>query len=165
MGLFDKKKKDDFGSPVEEVSVSTPRAQPAAQPAAQPVAQPAKPPAAPAPEVEAESDFGINKAIELMRQLPQDNKELVVTVVKTTLQAMNVKLATIIRDADRKLKSIEGTVEGLRKEIADFEKEIATRKDKITVLETDHKETTAVKGHLILAEKLAEKPKPSGPAK
>ncbi|MBK9033610.1 MAG: hypothetical protein IPL61_20495 [Myxococcales bacterium] len=162
MGLFDKKKKDDFGSPVEEISLTAARTPPGGTPVATatPAPAPAAPPRPPAPDPEA--DFGINKAIELMRQLPQDNKELVVTVVKTTLQAMNIKLATIISDADRKLKGIEGNVDGLRKEIADFEKEIATRKDKIASLEADHKETTAVKANLILAEKLAEKPKPSG---
>lgn len=164
MGLFDKKKKDDFGSPVEEISLTAARTPPGGTPAATP-ATPATPAPAPPPAPDPEADFGINKAIELMRQLPQDNKELVVTVVKTTLQAMNIKLPTIISDADRKLKGIEGNVDNLRKEIADFEKEIATRKDKIASLEADHKETTAVKANLILAEKLAEKPKSSGGAK
>jgi len=152
MGLFDKKKKaDEFESPVEEINL-------AARSAAPPPGPPARP-----PEPEPATDFGINKAIELMRALPAQNPELVVTVVKTTLEALRIKVPTIISDADRKLKNIEGRVDGLKKEIADFEREIAQRKDLIAGLEADHKETSMVKERLGLAEKLAGDKKPAPP--
>lgn len=165
MGLFDKKKKsgDDFDSPVEEINLSAP---PSAAPAGPPPGQApeaAAPAAAPAPKKAAPVDYGINRAIELMRMLPGDNVELVVRVVKTTLESTNVKIVDIIEDASRKQKDIEARVDMLKKEIADLEAEIATRQKEIAALEADHKETTMVKERLILGEKLSGSPQPTSP--
>jgi hypothetical protein len=204
MGLFDKKKKgdDDYDSPVEQVSLSTPKApagapaaaasqaRPASStPAAQSAPQPAAPvlpssstgsaaqslasaPASPAPaRAQArppQDDFdvpnyGIEKAIELMRLLPADNVELVVQVVKKTLESLQIQVPSIIKDASRKQQDIEGRIDVLKKEIAELEGEISTRKTEISALETDHKETTSVKERLILAEKLTEERKGTSP--
>src|SRR5690349_23212553 len=153
MGLFDKKVKkagDDFDSPVEQVSLS------AAPPVApKPAAEPEPHPARPAPMDVDHPDYGINKAIELMRALPSENVELVVRVVKTTLESTNIKVASIIKDATRKQGELEGRVGVLKKEIAELEAEITTRRREISTLEADHKETTMVKDRLQLAEKLA----------
>lgn len=157
MGLFDKKKKsDDFDSPVEEINLAA-RSGPVAKPAAP--APATTNPAGTVREIDAEPppDFGINKAIELMRQLPGDNAELVVTVVKTTLEALHIKIPTIIADAERKLRTIEGRVDSLKKEIGEYEREIAQRKSQISALEADHAETSTVKERLGLAEKLGAK--------
>lgn len=162
MGLFDKKKKDDFGSPVEEVNLNAPRPTTGAAPS-QPVQTKATPAPAAVAADEPPPEFGINQAIELMRELPKNNTEVVVTVVKTTLGALKIKVGTIIKDADRKLKSIEGKVDGLKKEIVDFEAEIATRRGQIAALEADHQETTGVKEQLILSETLAERGKSGAP--
>ena len=156
MGLFDKKKKggDDFDSPIEEISLAAKPA-PAPQDPGQTVpghahAAPKKP-----PEPEPELHFNIDKAIELMRQLPQDNVELVVKVVKTTLESMHIKVGAIIEDASRKQAHIEQRIAGRKKEIADLEAEIAVRKQEIGGLEADHAETTTVKERLMLSEKQA----------
>jgi hypothetical protein len=98
--------------------------------------------------------YGIEQAIALMRALPMDNNPaLVVAVIKTTLESLKVKVADIISDAARKQKDLEERVSNLKRAIADFEKEIETRKEEIARLEADHKETTAVRGRLELAEK------------
>jgi cell division protein FtsB len=178
MGLFDKRDKkkkgnDDFDSPVEQIDLSAsapepepakPRpaaeAEPRPAPAAAAVAEPARP--APARTIEADLpedddyplvDYGIDKAIELMRSLPQENVELVVTVVKTTLESLNVKLGVIIKDATRKQENIQSRIKVLKSEIAEYEQEIATRKQEIDNLETDFKETSTVKERLQMAEK------------
>src|SRR5262249_11821129 len=165
MGLFDKKVKkpgDDFDSPVEQVSL-------AQAPPAAPMSRPAEARAAAPMDVD-HPDYGINKAIELMRMLPSENVELVVRVVKTTLESTNIKVAAIIKDATRKQGELEGRVGVLKKEISELEAEIATRKKEIAALETDHRETTMVKDRLQLAEKLAgatvaepERPSPRPP--
>ena len=99
-------------------------------------------------------DYGIDSAIQLMRALPVDqNVELVVQVIKTTLESLRVKVSDIIQDASRKQKDLEGRVSHLKKEIVDFEKEITQRKDEITKLDADHAETSSVKARLELAEK------------
>ena len=98
--------------------------------------------------------YGIEQAITLMRALPVDqNPALVVAVIKTTLESLKVKVSDIISDAARKQKDLEERVSNLKRAIADFEKEIETRKEEIARLEADHKETTAVRGRLELAEK------------
>lgn len=167
MGFFGKKGEDkqhpatpnedgDFAdSPVENVSL-----------AARPAPAPAP---APMPVEEERPNYGIDNAIELMRVLPpssEQNVELVVTVIKTTLESLKVRISDIIEDASRKQKRLEDRVSDLKKEIADFEKEIQTRKEEIARLEADHAETTNVKARLELAEKAqkaaaAAKPKPA----
>jgi len=148
MGLFDKKVKkpgDDFDSPVEQVSLAQ---------APPPMPRVAEGRAASPMDVD-HPDYGINKAIELMRMLPSENVELVVRVVKTTLESTNIKVAAIIKDATRKQGELEGRVNVLKKEISELEAEISTRKKEISALETDHRETSMVKERLQLAEKLA----------
>lgn len=175
MGLFDKRDKkrqsDDFDSPVEKIDLSAPAtdepvemtADPPPTAASEPApraaaAAPAPRPRAPEPEEDDVYDtgFGIQKAIDLMRTLPQDNVELVVQVVKLTLESTRIKISHIIDDATRKQDDIQGRIKVLKEEIADFEKEIALRKEEIGSLEADYTETTTVKDRLQLAEKLTQ---------
>jgi hypothetical protein len=179
MGLFDKKDKkrrDDFDSPVDRVELTpTPAAPPepalatataaAAEPAPEPVKPAAKAAPAPArapeppPEVD---DYGIDKAIELMRTLPSENIELVVQVVKFSLESVGIHLPTIIKDAIRRQNDLQSRVGALKSEIAELEAEIKLRKDEIGRHEADHKETTMVRERLELAEKLGKGNKPAG---
>src|ERR1041384_7161880 len=116
-----------FDSPTENVSLDAPPPK-------------AAPPPPPGKDPPASLDYGINAAIQLMRSLPVDqNPELVVTVIKTTLKSLRVKVPEIIADASRKQADLEKRVETLTKEITDFEKEIAQRREEIGRLEADHK--------------------------
>jgi hypothetical protein len=165
MGIFDRapNKKGDkaatpspedadyYDSPVETVSLDgPPKQQGGAQPAG---ARPAQ--AKVMVEEDVRPAYGIENAIQLMRQLPQDdaNIQLVVTVIKTTLESLKVKVSDIIDDASRKEKDLEGRVGNLKTAIAEFEKEIQQRRDEIAKLEADHAETSSVKARLQLAEK------------
>jgi hypothetical protein len=172
MGLFDKRdkrssKKDDFDSPVEKIDLSAPPAEP--EPVSPAAAPPEPAPAArvieaappPEPVEEYDTSFGIDKAIELMRTLPSDNVELVVQVVKLTLESTKIKITTIIEDATRKQEDIQGRIKVLKSEIADFEKEIAVRREEIGALEADFDETSMVKERLQLAEQLTGKSPPA----
>jgi hypothetical protein len=148
MGFFGKRGEDkqtppheegDFSdSPVEQVSLAPKQTPP------------------PRPVDEERPLYGIDQAIELMRALPQaseQNVELSVVIIKTTLESLKVRVSDIIEDASRKQKRLEERVGDLKKEITDFEREIQTRKDEIGRLEADHAETSSVKGRLELAEK------------
>jgi hypothetical protein len=171
MGLFDKKKGDVkapahedeeagyYDSPVETVSLSGS----ASKPSASNGAAAAAPAASSKVVVNTQADdeprphYGIEQAIQLMRALPVDqNPALVVAVIKTTLESLKVKVADIIGDADRKQKDLEERVANLKRAIADFEKEIETRREEIARLEADHKETTAVRARLEMAEKASQ---------
>ncbi|MBZ0233465.1 MAG: hypothetical protein K8M05_14155, partial [Deltaproteobacteria bacterium] len=116
---------------------------------------------APAPEAD---DYGIDKAIELMRTLPQENIELVVQVVKFSLESVGIHLPTIIQDAIRRQNDLQGRIASLKAEIAELEAEIKQRKDEISKHEADHKETSTVRDRLELAEKLGKGGKPSAAA-
>jgi hypothetical protein len=105
-------------------------------------------------------DYGIEKAIELMRTLPQENVELVVQVVKFSLESVGIKLPAIIEDAIRRQKDIQGRIGVLKGEISELEQEIKTRKDEIERLDADHKETSMVRDRLELAENIG-KPRPA----
>jgi hypothetical protein len=103
--------------------------------------------------------YGIEETIRLMRGLPVDqNLELVVRVVKTTLESVRVRLPTIIQEATKKQQFIAQQIAGLSGEIAGFEAEIAKRRQAIDHLEQDLAETTKVKERLELAEGSATPP-------
>ena len=177
MGLWDKrsdkkKQADDFDSPVEHIDLSAP-VTPAPQAVASTQDSPAimqddamPPPAsrraAPEPDFYGQS-YGIDKAIQLMRTLPSDNVELVVQVVKHTLESTNVHIPEIIGDARRKQDDIQGRIKVLRDEIAEFEREIESRREEISRLDADYKETSLVRERLELAENLGKKKPPEGP--
>jgi hypothetical protein len=145
---------DYYDSPVETVSLDGPKGGNQQQQQAG-GARPAQPAAKPVVEEEARPSYGIESAIQLMRQLPQDdpNVQLLVTVIKTTLESMKVHVSDIIEDAVKKEKDLEGRVSNLKSAIAEFEKEIQQRRDEIAKLEADHAETSSVKARLQLAEK------------
>src|SRR5262245_93940 len=154
MGLCDKRVKpnqqDDFEGPVEQVNL---RPTPAPAPrTASPPATPAAGPPASSPSDGDGQTYGIDRAIELMRRLPTDNMEIVVQVVKATLESLEVSVGSIIRDAQRKEARITARVEQLRKEISELESEITTRRNEIGELEADQRETGMVKERLSLAE-------------
>lgn len=149
MGLFDRKRPEE-----EDIAPQPAPAKPAPAPAkpaaAKPAAAVAKPAAKPAAEP-AKPTYGIQNAIELMRQLPSDNVPLVVEVVKKTLESLHVDIGSIITDAERKRARIDDRVVNLQAEIDDFEEEIAARKDEIEALTADRDETKTVKERLELA--------------
>ncbi len=148
MGLFDRKR------PEEETVAPAPepvaQAAPVKQAAPKKAAEPAKAAVIPAAEP-AKPAYGIQNAIELMRQLPNDNVALVVEVVKKTLESLHVDIGSIIDDAERKRARIDDRVTNLQAEIDDFEEEIAARKDEIEALTADREETKTVKERLELA--------------
>jgi hypothetical protein len=145
---------DYYDSPQETVSLSdAPKATgPVKVTPGAPAAQAVRP--APTPVEDERPSYGIENAIQLMRALPVDqNVELVVAVIKGTLESLKVKVSDIIEDAVRKEKDLEGRVTNLKQAIQEFEKEIQQRKDEISRLEADHAETSSVKSRLMLAEK------------
>jgi hypothetical protein len=174
MGLFDKKKKgrDDFDSPVEQIDLSAAGAAPAADQGGNEAdeaetverASSAAARARSSRSTDAErrrtrgapSTYGIDDAIALMRTLPSENGELVVQVVKHTLESARIDIGVIIEDAIAKQQRTESRIAVLRDAIAELEREIDTRRAEIDQLETDNRETTRVKERLVLAEKLTQ---------
>ena len=108
-----------------------------------PVEEPAAPPLS----------YGIQDAILLMRTLPVDqNVELVVSVIKRTLESLNVGVPDLIEDAARRQAMLTQQVQELHRQIANLEHEIQRRKEQIQQIEADYAETTMVKERLEMAE-------------
>lgn len=135
--------------PRPQVQPQRPQAQ--AQPDPRPAPAPAQVSRPAAPPASAPPAYGIQKAIELMRSLPSDNIPLIVQVVRTTLESTNVDVPSIIEDAKAKRARIVARIEGLRREIANYEEEIAARREEIVALDADHAETKLVQDRLELS--------------
>jgi hypothetical protein len=92
---------------------------------------------------------GIDHAIQLIRSLPTDkNVDLVVKVLKTTLESLGIRIADIVLDAAQRQKELQGRVGQLKTEIEHLQKEIEQRSEEIVRLEAAYAETTKVRGYL-----------------
>ena len=112
--------------------------------------------------------FGIDNAIALMRSVPMDqNADLVIKVVRATLESLNVRVSDIVRDAEKRQGELEGRISVLKGEIGTLEKQMELRVAEIVRLEAAHSETSTIRQRLNLTEspvKNSEAPKPHGVA-
>ncbi len=93
-------------------------------------------------------EYGIQDAIELMRELPDVNTEIVISVVIKTLGSANIQVAEIIADAQKRETRIENRSVELIKNIEQLEVQIAGLTEEITHLNSDFEETSKVKNLL-----------------
>jgi hypothetical protein len=115
-----------------------------------------EPPVQAAPSNAPRPAYGIADAINLMRSLPQDlqTTDIVVQVIKRTLESAKIDVAAIIGDATQKEDMIEKRIRELQAEIENYQVQIQTRSGEITRLQSDLEETSRVKERLVMAEKL-----------
>ncbi len=99
-------------------------------------------PYAPAP---AKPSYGIEDAISLMRELPDNKKEMVIAIVQKTLVSAKINVHTIIDDATRKIDRLEKKNEKLSVEIRELEEAIVQRKMEMDKNLRDVEETREVK--------------------
>jgi len=97
-------------------------------------------------------DYDIEKAIRLMSALPEGETQLIVTIVRQTLESMGVDVGDIIQDAECKEKRLNDRHQKLRHSIRDFEAKIADKNQQIKALLEDLKETSKVKQQLQLTQ-------------
>lgn len=102
--------------------------------------------AAPPPQQQlSKTSYGIEDAIKLMRELPEDKKEMVITIVQKTLISARVNVSSIIEDAAKKIERLEKKNEKLIQEIRELEEAITLRKLETEKNEHDVLETRNVK--------------------
>lgn len=123
----------------------------------EPKSPPALPQASMAPSLP-EPSFGIDEAVVLMRQLPSRNIDLVMQVVKKTLESLRVDVPKIIEGAAEKEHRIEQRILSLKSEIETLESKISTHRKEIGGLEAEQKEVLQVKERLSLAQKAEQEP-------
>ncbi|MGI1677367.1 MAG: hypothetical protein K6L75_01425 [Cellvibrionaceae bacterium] len=102
------------------------------------------------------SGYGIEDAILLMKSLPRDNPEVVVTVVKKTLESTKIQVQDILNDAKDKEERIRSKHKALEAEIKQLQEQISKRNQQISDLVQDLNETTDVRQQLELALELDE---------
>ena len=90
-------------------------------------------------------NYGIEEAVGLMRKLPDVDTEVVITVVRKTLESANVRVNEIIADAEKKEGNINKRTNTLTSEIEELQKKITLRNKEISILTKDLQETTKVK--------------------
>ncbi len=95
------------------------------------------------------SPVGIDHVITLMRSLPTDkHADVVVMVLKTTLESLNIHVVDIVADAAKRMAQIDGRVTQLETEIATLQQEINKRTDEIERMKAARDETAKVKEYL-----------------
>lgn len=98
-----------------------------------------------------QSSYGIDHLVRLMRELPNGNVELVVRVLKKTLESVSISVPGLIQQASQRETELEERMAGHRRAISALEDEIASKKRAIEELEATYKEVTVVKERLNLA--------------
>jgi len=102
-------------------------------------APPAQKPQTRAPELPTPGrSFGVSDLILLMKTIPIDHHpDLVVQVVKSTLESVGVHVSDIIDDALRHEGAMRDRVSGVESEIDGFMREIESRRELIAQIEED----------------------------
>ncbi len=162
MGLFSKK--NDYESVAMEIDASQQRRRERAN-ASTPSASsasaqtnPPRPPAAPSPKINVSmpppvetakptpvSPYGIDEVIQLMRELPDNKKEMVILIVQKTLASAKIDIRTILDKATRKLEGLQSKNDKLKSEIRDLEELIIQKKSDVDRIRRDMEETQAVR--------------------
>ena len=113
------------------------------------------------PSSETNMRYGIDDAIKLMRTLPvEENENLVVRVMKTTLESLKVRIGDIVDDAMKRQDVLGNKFADYREQISSFEREIEARRHEINRLEEELGEVTRVKERLVAADNLSVTPNP-----
>jgi hypothetical protein len=130
----------------------------------------AEPPSLPPPQAAEEPQsassrtYGVADLIRLLKSIPVDqHPDLVVRVVKTTLESVGVHSSLVIEDAVRQESAINEQIVILEGEIEDLSAEIQMRRDHIAKLQMDLAETTYAKERLLGVEGVAFAPAPPDP--
>jgi cell division protein FtsB len=145
MGLFGTKKEDTHGQGIEGFPpiASAPEGN---QPSTPSPASQVRGSLAPA---HVPARFGVDHAIGLIRSLPTDeNLDLVVKVLKTTLESLGIRIADIVADAAQRQEDLKSRVGQLQSEIDVLETEIQKRTKQIEQLDAAHVEASKVRSYL-----------------
>ncbi len=108
-------------------------------------------PPVPKPPTTKDKVYGIDQAIALMKRLPEADMRVLATVIKETLESVDIKVSAIIEDAETKEMRLEEQIKKLDTEIEDLEVMISQRKESIHEFLRNLEETRQVKNNLALA--------------
>jgi len=93
-------------------------------------------------------DYTIDQAVALMRKMPEENQDLVVTIVRDTLQSADIDVEAIINDAENKSSNLQQNVTDLKAKIDSLRGQIQDMEEQIQHAEQDLAETQKVRALL-----------------
>ena len=97
--------------------------------------------------------YGVGDLIRLLKSLPIDHHpELVVQVIKTTLESVGVRSTAVVEDALVRENGMREAIEMLESQIVVLTQEIEARQFQIAGLQVDLRETMHARGLLARAE-------------
>ncbi len=144
MALFGKKPEPPRTSPAS--TVAEPKAEPKTEeePEIEALETPPLPPT-----------YGIHETIRLMRSLPVDkNADLVVRVIKSTLESLHVRVVDIVDDANRQEAVVVGRMRELSREVENLQHEIDVKRRDLGSLESELAEIKLAKERLLLTSEI-----------
>lgn len=89
--------------------------------------------------------YGIEDVIQLMRDLPDSKKEMVILIVQKTLVSAKIDIKTILEKAARKIENLQSKNDKLRAEIRDLEELIIQKKSDVDRVRREMEETQQVR--------------------
>jgi hypothetical protein len=99
------------------------------------------------------SVYGISDVIRLLRTLPLDQHgELVVHVIRSTLESLKVRVPDLVQDATKRQQDLSQRIGILQAKMLELTKQIETHREEVSRLEHDLAETTDAKERLQFAE-------------
>src|SRR6476620_8362819 len=105
-------------------------------------AQPVAGPVASASASKSSGRYGIGDVIRLLRTLPVDqHAELVVRVIRTTLESVNVHVSDLVEDASKQQQKLGERIATLQAQIQDLSKQIDGHRGEVVRLEAELAET------------------------
>jgi hypothetical protein len=109
-----------------------------------------------APATASAPSYGIGDFIRLLRSLPIDqNTDLVVRVIRSTLESVNVHVKSLVDDAARHQEKLSGQIGTMQGKILELTKQIDAFRQETARLELELTETRSAKERLEAAEKAA----------
>jgi hypothetical protein len=137
-----------LGKPTTAPAKPLPAGAPPAEAAPAPP-EPPEPKPAPAPKAPAVPAFDVDNAIALMRKLPlNEEPELVLRIVRKTLQSTGVSIEEVIRSAKRRESTLSEEIEKDRAAIDQHERDIAELRANIESSSSRLGETRKVRASL-----------------
>ncbi|WP_141733539.1 hypothetical protein [Oligoflexus tunisiensis] len=135
MELEEQQRRRERSSGSHKTSSGHAKAPPAAPPPLKPEA-PIEPP---------KLSYGIEDVIQLMRDLPDNKKEMVILIVQKTLISARIDIKSILDKAARKIEMLQSKNDKLRAEIRELEEMIIQKKSDVDRLRRDIEETQQVR--------------------
>jgi hypothetical protein len=103
--------------------------------------------------------YGIADLIRLLKVIPTDHHpQLVVQVIKTTLESVGVKSSAVIEDATIRENGMRDAIEMLGSQIVALRQEIHDRQEQMAQLDIALRETIGAKNLLVSAEMASDAP-------